>query len=236
MIDYYKAVIFDLGGTLIHYDGLPLYWGDHYELVFNQINESLSLNLSSEQVKTSIDSLNLFNPRINLREHEVSPEIIFSKVIELWNKPLPSIENVTHLFFKYFRKNLIIYNDTIPTLLKLNNNHIMTGILTDVPTGMPTKFVLEDIYEFNHLIDITVTSNDCGFRKPNITGLKLILEKLELFPNEIVFIGDEEKDIKVAKNFGCKSVLINRSRDLKSFNEDYQIKSLLELKDVIKIN
>ena len=47
--------------------------------------------------------------------------------------------------------------------------------------------------------------------------------------SEIVFVGDEEKDIICANNEGAYSVLINRSEERKEYGQAVEIKSLIEL-------
>lgn len=47
------------------------------------------------------------------------------------------------------------------------------------------------------------------------------------------YIGDEIKDIKTAKNAGCTSVLINRSNEEKNYGQDYEVKTLTEIIDIL---
>lgn len=42
----------------------------------------------------------------------------------------------------------------------------------------------------------------------------------------MIFIGDEEKDIIGAKKLGIVSALINRSKEIKDFGQDYTLESL----------
>ncbi|WP_090799145.1 HAD hydrolase-like protein [Paenibacillus sp. GP183] len=50
----------------------------------------------------------------------------------------------------------------------------------------------------------------------------------------IAFVGDEEKDIKAAKNAGIISILINREEQKKCYGEDLQIKSLIEITKLLE--
>jgi len=61
----------------------------------------------------------------------------------------------------------------------------------------------------------------------------LISEKFGIDLQNIAFVGDEEKDIQTAKNAGVMSFLINRGKRNKSYGEDIQIKSLIELLDFV---
>lgn len=71
-----------------------------------------------------------------------------------------------------------------------------------------------------------ITSVDVGYRKPNSAGYLKLLESLEISPDEMIFIGDEEKDMIGAKKLGIASALINRSKETKDFGQDYTLESL----------
>lgn len=53
-----------------------------------------------------------------------------------------------------------------------------------------------------------------------------LLDSLGIYPNDMIFIGDEEKDIIGAKKLGIVSALINRSKEIKDFGQDYTLESL----------
>ncbi len=61
-----------------------------------------------------------------------------------------------------------------------------------------------------------------------------MLEKFNCKPEEIFYIGDEEKDIKGAKSVGIQSILINRDNKEKNFNQDFTVTTLTEVIDVIR--
>lgn len=48
-------------------------------------------------------------------------------------------------------------------------------------------------------------------------------------PGEMMFVGDEKKDIECALNAGAASVLINRTDDVKEYGQDITIHSMDEL-------
>jgi putative hydrolase of the HAD superfamily len=132
-------------------------------------------------------------------------------------------------FFEFFQRSVIIYPDTVEVLEYLKDNGYKIGILTDVPTGMPTEIIIEDIESFKDKIDYFLSSIDCGFRKPNKRGIEILSKNFRTDIKHIVFVGDEEKDVQAAKNAGVTSILINRNEASKNYSEDIQIKSLVEL-------
>ncbi|MDE6595448.1 MAG: HAD family hydrolase, partial [Oscillospiraceae bacterium] len=118
---------------------------------------------------------------------------------------------------------------------KLKQHGIKIGILTDVAYGMENEFSLKDISALSDFIDIAFTSVDVGYRKPNSAGYLKLIGALEISPNEMIFIGDEEKDIIGAKKLGIVSALINRSKETKDFGQDYTLKSLSDIFSILQL-
>ncbi|CAG7658919.1 HAD family hydrolase [Paenibacillus allorhizosphaerae] len=230
MLQDIDAFIFDLGGTLINYEGFPIYWGGYYDEAFKAVSYKLNLNLSEKHIKTSTEILKNYNPRINPREFEYNPRLVFSDVIKEWDHSTVMIDDVIESFFQYFQRNVCVFPDTVEVLEYLKDNHYKVGVLTDMPTGMPTELIIRDITTIKDMIDLFLSSVDCGFRKPNKKGLEIIANSFGVNLKNIVYIGDEEKDIKTAKNAGAVSILINREKKTISYGEDIQINSLSEIK------
>ena len=204
-----KVIVFDLGGTLMEYAGMPNSWVDYYTQGFEAINEKYNLCASELDIMESVSALKEFNPRVNCREEEYSPEYIFSKVLEHW-KDHVSIEKCINTFFEGLNLKAMIYPDTIPALEKLKSMGYTIATLTDLPTAMPEALFKKDISNLLGYFDLYVSSQSCGFRKPNCKGLQQISEYFRVPITELIFIGDEEKDRKTAVNAGCHFVLINR--------------------------
>ena len=86
-----KLFVFDLGGTLMEYKGIHLSWNGYYKSAFEYVNQQLSLGLSQQQIKTSIQILSSFNPSINPREKEIDPEIIFPETTKDWKTTISMV-------------------------------------------------------------------------------------------------------------------------------------------------
>ena len=129
-------------------------------------------------------------------------------------------------FYSFFNADAEPYPETIDTMAKLKQRGIKIGILTDVAYGMDNVFSLQDIAVLSDFVDTAFTSVDIGYRKPNSAGYLKLLDSLGVSPNEMMFIGDEEKDIIGANKLGIVSVLINRSKEIKNFGQDYTLESL----------
>lgn len=227
-----KAVVFDVGRTLMEYRNMPNVWTDFYQSSFEYIRSELDLHISEADIEKSIDVLRSYNPKIKYREIDYSPEYIFGKATTHWNCDF-LLEDVINSFYASLELISYIYEETIPVLEKLRAEGHIIAVLTDVATGMPDKLHKSYFKELLPYFDMYVSSVSCGYRKPNPKGLQDIAEHFGITPNDMIYIGDEEKDIGAAKRFGCRSVLIDRYSTGADFGQDYTIADLNELSEIL---
>ncbi len=131
--------------------------------------------------------------------------------------------------YSFFKADAEPFPEAVEVMEKLKRHGIKTGVLTDVAYGMDNEFSLEDISALSDLIDVVFTSVDVGYRKPNSAGFLKLLDSFKVSPHEMIFVGDEEKDIVGAKKLGIVSALINRREEPKDFGQDYTFHSLNEI-------
>ena len=208
-----KVIVFDIGGTLMEYVGMPYSWVDYYKQGFEAVNKKYSLGATKADIQKSVEILKKYNPRVNYREEELSPEFLFTKATAHWEKTV-DLNDCIDTFFEGFDLKAIIYPDTVPTLKKLKNMGYAVAALTDLPSSMPDELFKRDIPELLELFDLYVSSQTCCFRKPNTAGLKLISKHFGVAVSELVFVGDEEKDRKTAENAHCRFISINRNEKI----------------------
>lgn len=206
-----RAVVFDLGGTLMEYTGMPLCWSEYYPEGFRSIAVGLSLSPSRRDIERSVQLLERFNPRIRYREEELSPDQIFRDCLAHWGAGDLPYGLAADLFFQGLSLNAHIFEDSVPCLRALRHSGYFTAALTDLPSAMPERLFLQDIACLTGLFDLIVSSQSCGYRKPNPTGLQLIAARAGLPVNELLFVGDEEKDRETARRAGCQFLLLDRA-------------------------
>lgn len=228
-----KAVIFDIGQTLVYYP-VPLNWSALYRPAFESIAKNRGLNITENEYEHIAKVLGKYNTRINPREVEVSSDTVFAEILSGTGIPSEYSEIIKNDFYSFFRRDIRIYPDAAETLQALRSKNILIGTLSDVAYGMDNSYALEDIKPLLKYIDFPFTSNDAGYRKPSGKGLKMLAEKMQILTSEMIFAGDEQKDIKCAKNAGAVSVLVNRDGEEKQFGQDYTVKGLKELVGIIK--
>lgn len=229
-----EAVGFDLGDTLIYYKDVPLSWGKLYRDALRNVMESCKIEVSEEALNVGDIILSKYNTRINPREEEVEAEWILKEILCSWDiKHNKYLDKAIDSFFEFFQRRSIMYEDTIEVLTYLRNKGIKIGILTDVPYGMNRKFVKKDVIGFYNMIDCLVTSVEVGYRKPVSNGYQFLAERLNVNPKNMIYVGNERKDIVGAKSQSMVTVLINRDNQTVSYGEDYKIKSLRELYNIL---
>ncbi|WP_157800152.1 HAD family hydrolase [Sporolactobacillus pectinivorans] len=212
------------------YKNVPLNWKSLYKEALKDVLISCNCIPNKNMIEAGEKVLSKYNTRITYREVEVSSDQIFSEILETWKLNIDKCLNKTKkTFYSYFHRTSQLYDDTIYTLEALKKQGVKIGILTDVPYGMDRDYVLSDIEVFKDYIDVLLTSADVGFRKPNKQGYLDLLSKLGVSANNLVFVGDEQKDIKGANSIGTYSVLINRTNAKKEYGQRKEINSLKEL-------
>ncbi len=227
-----KVIVFDICGTLMEYRGMPNVWLEFYEEAFAYVKSELDLPLSEQDISKSLEILRGYNPKVNYREKEYAPEVIFADVTAHWQGTF-KLGEVIDAFFASMKLTPYIYNETLGVLGKLRADGYKIATLTDVATGMPDELHKSYFTQLMPYFDLYVSSPSCGYRKPNPKGLEDIGEYFGVAAQDMIFIGDEEKDIITAKRFGCVSVLIDRYGKSCDFSQDVTVRDLNELRNFL---
>ena len=210
----YKVIVFDLGGTLMEFSGMPLNWSEYYPQGFKTVSEKNDLYLSDEEIVRSSEILRSYNPRLSGRENEIAPEEIFEQAISHWRNK-PGIETVINDFFSGLELHSLIFEHAYRAIDAAKNNGCKVAVLTDLPNGMPDELFKKAIPELLSHIDLYVSSQLCGYRKPNAMGISCIADRYSIGIADLLFVGDEEKDHKTALNAGCDFMFIDDYLKLK---------------------
>lgn len=222
-----ELIVFDLGCTLFEYENMPLSWVDYYETAFRYVNEKLCCNADEEQINDATSVMKMFNPRINPREIDFEPEFIFGRAFNGWN--ISDLDKAIELFFESFKLKTRIYEDSVSSLKALKECGCILAALTDVPSGMPDEYFKRGITDLLPLFDDYISSCSCGFRKPNPYGIDYLRTKYNLCYDEILFIGDEDKDLETAHQANCYFIRMDRQGSLPNSVSDLsQIVELMQ--------
>jgi len=209
----YKAVIFDLDGTLIH--TAPEY---RYKIIGDTLRELGVFIYSMEHIdrvwfETERDE-------IIIKYFKLEPAIFWQTYTKNENIEL--------------RKQFIKAYEDIDFLDYARNIGCRTGVVT----GSPKHIVDLEIGTIGKekFDSVVVARYDSGIRsKPHPHGLEECLKHLDAKKHEVIFIGNAEEDIFAARNAGILDVFIKRGEhefDLDVIKPSIIINSLYELKNL----
>ncbi len=231
-----RAIGFDLGDTLLYYRDTPLNWVALYPDALAAVAKSCQAQPTATQIARAKEILTQHNTRVVPRSEEIPAEKIFASILEAWE--LDSAQHgaaAIESFFSFFQQRLSTYPETVSVLKTLRARGFSTGILTDVPYGMPQSFVQRDIAGAGiaGLLDVLLTSVEAGVRKPEAAGYHELARRLGVAPNEILFVGNEPKDVIGAKRAGAWAAFIDRTGTGAQHGQDFTFSTLTSLEEVL---
>ena len=219
-------VIFDLGETLVDYEGVALDWSEHYRsAIVEALNDSFKVKeefiAAAENLLLTYNSRR--NPRLSeVREGEVTLEL--SKLLGVEYQPFE------RKFFGYFQRKSSLVPGALETIQELKRRKFHLAVLSDVPYGMPIEFLKEDLNLLVPYFDEILSSCHVGFRKPSGKGILEIVERSGIEKAKALYVGNERKDIEAAIAADIMSILIVRnSDDLPNFGQSKTVRSLSEI-------
>jgi putative hydrolase of the HAD superfamily len=123
------------------------------------------------------------------------------------------------------------YDDAPLVLQRLKAAGLRTAIVSNTPWGSPAQLWREEIERRGLFAQIVVTCRDAGWRKPAQQIFEFALEGVGASPQESVFVGDDPRwDVLGPRRIGMEAILIDRKGTIQGGSED-TIRSLVELWD-----
>lgn len=130
--------------------------------------------------------------------------------------------------------SLQAYPEVLETLSILKSRGFRLAILSNGTPEMLDSAV--DNSGITDLIDANLSVEEVGIFKPDFRVYQLAVEQLEALPHEIIFQSSNAWDASGASVFGFHVAWINRfdqSRERLPGNPDFEIKTLMELPDLL---
>lgn len=231
-----RAVGFDLGDTLLFYRDTPMSWVALYPEALAAVANRCKVQPTAEQFERAKEILMQHNTRVVPRTREIPAEKILGLILETWGiDPATHANAAIEAFFTFFQQRLSAYPETVPVLHALRAKGIPTGILTDVAYGMPRDFVQRDIAGagITGLFDVLLTSVEVGVRKPESSGYHELARRLGVAPGEMLYVGNEAKDVIGAQRAGVLSALLDRNGTGENHGQDFTISTLIALPNIL---
>jgi len=201
------GVIFDLGGTVLHQETFDPVAGNRRLLEF----VADAHGLTPEAVQDAADDISREIDRFR-------DEYMVEFSVQAFQKLLYETLSVKFTIgpaeaereFWRAAVSLTPTEGIFEVLDMLAANRIQTGVLSN--TAFSGAVLEEELARHNlaHRFAFVVTSADYGFRKPNPRIFKAAVNKMNLPPDRVWFVGDKpEYDIKGAVNAGLCAVWYN---------------------------
>jgi putative hydrolase of the HAD superfamily len=194
-----KAVLFD-------YDGVMTIDKTGTESICNYISKNMNIDK------------NIFEKEYR----KYNNDLLYGKIthLEIWDKLCKNInKNIPiKVLFESFN-NTPIDNEMHEIVLKIKNQNIKTGLITDNKADR-----IQNINEkngLNNYFDIISISGELGYGKESEKVFKYTLEKIGIDPKESLFIDNQEKNLIIPNNMGIKTYYFNdKERDINKLKNE----------------
>lgn len=204
-----KAVLFDVGNTLISYysrSEFPAILRDSIVRCINYL-KSKDDNID-EDIWERVQAHNHGSPGDEVFPMEDRLGDIFSV------NDNATLNRLCELFMEPIIERSRLYDDVIPALRELKRRGFIIGVISNTPWGCPSRLWKGELERYGLLeyLDDCVFCVDVGWRKPDERIFKYALERLGVNAEECLFIGDDPRwDIRGPEALGMKTFLIDRT-------------------------
>ncbi|MFG6114929.1 HAD family hydrolase [Halobacillus sp. MO56] len=215
-----KAIIFDFDGTLLNRDeSVKVFIAEQYE----RLKESLYHIAKEEYMRRFIE--------LDSRGY-VWKDKVYKQLINEFSIQGITWEELLEDYLTYFKETCVPFPKLLKTLEKLKQDNFLIGIITNGKG----QFQMDNVkaLEIEGYINTILISDWEGVKKPNPIIFKRASERLKVYPEECVFIGDHpEKDVKAAQDVGMIGIW-KRDRQWNAVEADYVIDELNEIPKIIQ--
>jgi 2-haloalkanoic acid dehalogenase type II len=222
-----KAVLFDMGGTLIKV------YNSEDPHVMKRILEDCGVNLPLKDISRawvkSWEGLNFRNMTRLLDEFWVQQNVRILRELQINSNTRKLARFIAAHWWDYARVTL--YPDAEEILPQLKEKGLKIGLITN-GLQRDTNAILPKV-GLENFFDVVVVVDTLRKMKPDAEVFHYALEKLETAPSEAIFVGDEiETDYKGAQKCGLTVILIDRDGKV----QDENVKTISSLKDLLEPN
>ncbi|UNB48357.1 HAD family hydrolase [Staphylococcus coagulans] len=222
-----KAIIFDLEGTLLdRKKSRDKFIEEQYERFHDYLVRVQASDFRKKFIELDDDE-----------DHD-KPDL-YKEIIKQFNVDRLSWKDLFHDFEMHFYRYVFPFYDTNYTLERLKAAGYKIGVIANGKSKIKQYRVYAlGIEEY---VNYLSTSETVGFRKPHPRIYEDILEKLDVQPEEVIYVGDDAlNDVAPAHAMGMVSVWYRHEGQEDEVvpldsEMDYEITTLEELLDILNV-
>lgn len=226
-----KAVLFDLGGTLID-NRLSTFE------TFQKILECRGIQVSTKEIE---GAFTVAREELGDEYERKIGRIPASELYRMWDTHVLKALGIEdgdlaqEINEKWFSvSGAVVFPDVNPILTVLGGRGIKKGILSNAYEE-EIRQICQVVGLDEALFDIIVGADTAARIKPDLETFRYALKKLGINPEEAIYVGNKiEKDYIPAEKAGMTPFLIVRSEDIDIPENIRCIRSLLSLKDYLE--
>ncbi len=172
----YRAVVFDLDGTLV----------DGFDIIYESFNYALK-ELNLETVPLS-KIRKVIGPSLSEGFRRLVPEHLVERGVSLYR---------SYYKERYLERNKLFSG--IPTLLKeLKAKNKTVGLITNKKAPFAVELI--KYLKLDKHFDFIIGADDGVLPKPHSSMMDMVLKKFDLDASQIIYVGDSEIDGEFANN------------------------------------
>ncbi len=236
-----RALIFDLGSTLIEYESVP--WDELNLLCLQNARKFLKVN--DYDVPEQEEFIRIFEEikaqyrrqaAETLVEWDVPQitQLFFEKLNIKYDADL--IDEFFDFYYEPVDEKLYIYDDILETLERLKSKYPVMGLISN--TVFPERVHLQELARFGiePFLNFTLFSSSFKLRKPHPDIFRKAANLAGYAPSECVYIGDRYiEDVQGPAEVGMPAILkIVENRSYPE-NMSYNIPRIKTLSDLLNI-
>jgi putative hydrolase of the HAD superfamily len=223
-----RAVLFDLGNTLVR-TWIP-------EVTYQNVLSSLGIGRSTEAIREALEKTEKEFRESNYRSQY--GKVAYTEYWERWDAKVlkhlgisQSQISAKEILARWFdHADCSAYHDTTVSLNKLKQMGMRLGLVSTAYEE-DINAILDKADLDKKLFDIVVGANTIKKEKPHPDVFRYALSKLNVEPEEALFVGDHvDNDYKGSRNIGIHALLIERVyRSTEDSSDLEKIRSLEEI-------
>ncbi|MDP3057020.1 MAG: HAD family hydrolase [bacterium] len=204
-----KAIIFDADGTLY---GVRTERAYKAAADFLETRTGVKADKILTEWKKTIDKINFFipdarDPQKRDRRYALKKTL---EALELQGKNTDKIVGeALDIFWRMAIEDLEVSPFCLSAVKELNKEYVLAVVSEEFKKNLVRK-INQAFSSWEKYFKFLITPEDTGAMKPSEKYYIEAMKKLNLFPSEILAVGDsEERDIAPAKKLGIKTLIFN---------------------------